>query len=514
MADSEVVYTKPEAIEAESVHWAAPGLKTDPHGFSLHPQPSNDPHDPLNWSPGLKLWILFQVSMLSMLSPFTQAIIVGNPVPTLLVDIVPDMRSQNSAYGEVSEAFHISIQEASYALTVAIITSGVFPLIWSPLSNIYGRRPVFVFVSILGIVGHAASGAAKSWAGILASRAIMGIGTSAGSGIGLAVVADMYFMHERGSLQNGAHLAGVIGGFVSNAWGWRWCFWLPTIIWAVNWVVNVFCLPETLYYRQHNAIITADRGEETKSDPWLRLFTFNSSSVGRRRLVMGDFLHVVRMLRYPSVLFPTIYYSVSFGIGTVMFAVTGAAVFGSIYHFDTAQIGMIIGLPTLIGSIIGEVCAGPVSDWALYIKTKRDRGISTPEARLQATWPGFLLMPIGVIIEGVCLQFHTHWMGPAMGMAIALFGLQIVSTNIFAYMMDCYKPQSAELSTILNFGRQVFSFTLGFYMLPFAHATNYGIAWAVVSLANMSLFAGVVALMWKGKEWREKLGPPEFDECI
>lgn len=105
---------------------------------------------------------------------------------------------QNSAYGELSKALHITIQEASYCLTVAIITSGVFPLIWSPLSNIYGRRPIFVFVSILGIIGHCASGAAKSWAGILVARAFMGIGTSAGSGIGFAVVADMYFMHERG----------------------------------------------------------------------------------------------------------------------------------------------------------------------------------------------------------------------------------------------------------------------------------------------------------------------------
>lgn len=97
---------------------------------------------------------------------------------------------------------------------------------------------------------------------------------------------------------------------------------------------------------------------------------------------------------------------------------------------------MIIGIPTLIGSIIGELCAGPVSDWILYLHTKRNNGVSTPEARLQAIWPGWVLMPAGVIIEGVCLQYRTHWIGPAMGMAVGLFGLQIVSTNLFAYTMD------------------------------------------------------------------------------
>jgi MFS family permease len=238
------------------------------------------------------------------------------------------------------------------------------------------------------------------------------------------------------SLQNGAHLAAVIGGFVADAWGWRWCFWLPTIIWSINWLVNVFCLPETLYYRQHNTTLGNREEEETKLEPWLRLFTFNSSSVRRRSLVWSDFLHAPRMLRYPSVLFPTIYYSICFGVGTVLFAVTGAAAFGSIYHFNTAQIGMIIGLPTLIGSLIGEVCAGPVSDWILYAQAKRNHGVSTPESRLLAIWPGFVIMPVGVIIEGVCLQFRTHWIGPAMGMAVGLFGLQIISTNLFAYTMD------------------------------------------------------------------------------
>ncbi len=172
------------------------------------------------------------------------------------------------------------------------------------------------------------------------------------------------------------------------------------------------------------------------------------------------------MLKYPSVLFCFIYYSYAFGIGTVLFAVTGAAAFGKIYHFDVAQVGMAIGLSTTIGSVIGELAAGPVSDRILYLFMKRNNGRISSEARLTATWPGAFLLPVGVIIEGVCLKYKTHWMGPVMGIGIAAFGLQIVSTNIYAYLADCYKPQSAEVSTLLNFGRlSCFSFTLGFYMV-------------------------------------------------
>ena len=93
---------------------------------------------------------------------------------------------------------HVSVVEASYQTTVSIALGGVSPLIWSPISNVYGRRPILIFVTAIGVAAHAASGASKSWGGILAARAFVGIGHSAGMGIGAALVADMYFMHERG----------------------------------------------------------------------------------------------------------------------------------------------------------------------------------------------------------------------------------------------------------------------------------------------------------------------------
>lgn len=97
-----------------------------------------------------------------------------------------------------------------------------------------------------------------------------------------------------------------------------------------------------------------------------------------------------------------------------------------------------------------------------------------------------------------------------MGIGIGAVGLQLISTNIFAYITDCYKPQSAEISTLLNFGRQTFSFTLGFYMNPFAARTTYGVAWSVLAIIEACLFSGIILLMWRGAQWREKLGPPNF----
>ncbi|GAD96993.1 hypothetical protein BC1G_00314 [Paecilomyces variotii No. 5] len=470
-------------------------LKLDPNGYPLRPQPSTDPLDPLNWSPWMKLAVLLQVSFLGLLGPFAQGCI-------------------NSAFIPLSEAMGVTVTQASYSTTIAIVLAGVAPLIYAPLSNRYGRRPVYLLSTALGVGANAGCAVVSSWGPLLALRALVGIGTSTSMGIGANVVADLYFMHERGTymgiyvvfVTNGAHLAAILGGFIAKYAGWRWCYWTPTIILGSTWVINIFCMPETLYRRDP---LTGAPQRKTRS--WAQLFKFIAVPAPKR-LRLYDIVHCFIMLRYPSVLLAGFYYSIAFGAGTVLFAVTGAAAFGSTYKFDTAQVGMAIGLSTMAGSIIGETVSGPVSDKLLSLMNKRQRGNAEPEVRLYATWPGGILLPAGVIIEGVCLQYHTHWMGPVMGIAIGAFGLQIVSTNIFAYLTDCYKPQSTEISTLLNFGRLLFSFTLGFYMIPFAEETTYGIAWAVIGAITFVLYGGIVLLLWKGASWRKKLPQPSFDE--
>ena len=225
--------------------------------------------------------MLFQVSFLAFLGPFSQAVI-------------------NSAYLPLAKAMHITVVTASYNTTIAIVLAGVSPILWSPLSNVYGRRPVFLAVSVIGIAAQFGSAAAKSWGGLLAARAFTGVGTSAGMGIGGACVADMFFMHDRGKymgvytvfVTNGAHVAALIGGPIAKFIGWRWCYWVPAIIFTVNWLVNVFALPETLYHRNNATGESLQKGRT-----WLELFTFKATLAGRKKMTLFDFTHVFYMLK-------------------------------------------------------------------------------------------------------------------------------------------------------------------------------------------------------------------------
>ena len=49
-------------------------------------------------------------------------------------------------------------------------------------------------------------------------------------------------------------------------------------------------------------------------------------------------------------------------------------------------------------------------------------------------------------------------------------------------------------------------------MLPFAAATSFGVAWAVMAIINAALFVGIVALMLRGRKWRDAIGTPSFED--
>jgi hypothetical protein len=196
-------------------------------------------------------------------------------------------------------------------------------------------------------------------------------------------------------------------------------------------VFTLFCLPETLYSR--NAAVITEYCPKSFSD----LLLFRRGRLQDRHLHSRDFLKPFYMLKYISIVIPGLYYMTCFGYGTVLFASTGASLFAKFYHFDVAQTGLMLSIPLLIGCLIGEFNAGWVTDLMVYRHAKKNNGSQKPEARLNAIWLA-LLLPVGVIIEGVCLTHYktASWVGAAFGMGIACLGLQVATTVIYAYTTD------------------------------------------------------------------------------
>lgn len=227
----------------------------------------------------------------------------------------------------------------------------------------------------------------------------------------------------------GANLAPTLGGFVYAKISWHWSFYVPAIIASLLLVLTILALPETLYSRSVESLKRPRMSEYQRE--WLRKKRDES-----RRIQLVKFTRQFKMLRYPSILLPTVFYSVASGYGNMIFLVSSAIIFHRTYKFHAWQIGLLLGVPLTLGSFVGEAGAGGFSDWVMRRKATRRDGKRVPEDRLLAMLPGVILLPLGLVIEAYCVHQKTHWMGPGLGIAAAAAGLQIVTTVTYAYTAD------------------------------------------------------------------------------
>lgn len=102
--------------------------------------------------------------------------------------------------------------------------------------------------------------------------------------------------------------------------------------------------------------------------------TFRRNNIPARPLHLRDLLTPFKMLTSLSILLPALLYMTCFGYGTVLFALTGAALFTELYGFNTPQTGLMLSIPLLIGGVVGELGAGWVVDWLSNRYAKKHNG--------------------------------------------------------------------------------------------------------------------------------------------
>ncbi|MGA5304491.1 MDR family MFS transporter [Nucisporomicrobium flavum] len=147
----------------------------------------------------------------------------------------------------------------AWATTAFLITSTISTPLYGKLSDIYGRRPFFLFAIGVFIVGSMLCGLSQNMYELAAFRAIQGIGAGGLMSLALAIIGDIVPPRERAKYQGfflavfgtASVIGPILGGFFAGAdtilWvdGWRWVFYLnvPIGIVAMIVVARVLHLP-------------------------------------------------------------------------------------------------------------------------------------------------------------------------------------------------------------------------------------------------------------------------------
>jgi EmrB/QacA subfamily drug resistance transporter len=169
-----------------------------------------------------KMEILFAVMLGLFLGALDQTI-VGPALPTIVTQL-----AGNDVY--------------VWAVTIYLLTSTISVPFWGKLSDLFGRKPMFMIGIVIFLIGSALSGLSQNMTQLIAFRGLQGIGAGSLFPIALAVIGDLFSPAERGKYQGLfgavfgiAFIVGpLVGGFLTEQVSWHWIFYVNIPIGLVS----------------------------------------------------------------------------------------------------------------------------------------------------------------------------------------------------------------------------------------------------------------------------------------
>jgi EmrB/QacA subfamily drug resistance transporter len=170
-------------------------------------------------------WALLGV-MLAMLLAMLDTTIVGTSLPTIVRGLG-------------------GLNRLSWVVSAYLLATAASTPVWGKFGDLYGRKRLYLASVAVFLAGSALSGAAQSMTGLIAARALQGLGAG-GIGAGaFALIASLVPPRERGRYQGmtasvmaiGTVGAPFLGGVITGHLGWRWAFYIniPLGLTALLW---------------------------------------------------------------------------------------------------------------------------------------------------------------------------------------------------------------------------------------------------------------------------------------
>ena len=121
-----------------------------------------------------------------------------------------------------------------WAFTAYLLTATVSGPIYGKLSDLFGRRPIFLIGVTVFLTGSVLCGISQEMWQFLAARGIQGLGAGALFPIALAIIGDIFAPSERGKYQGffgavfgvSSLIGPAIGGLITDNFGWHWIFFV------------------------------------------------------------------------------------------------------------------------------------------------------------------------------------------------------------------------------------------------------------------------------------------------
>lgn len=430
----------------------------------------NDKENPKNWSKAYKWYCTMVVALTCFVVAFNSAVISADLVG-------------------VQETFHVSEEVSLLTITVFVIGFGVGPLVFAPLSELFGRRIIYATTLGLATIFVIPCAVAPNIGTLLACRLIDGIAFSAPMTLVGGTLADLWRPEERGVPMAafsaapfvGPAIGPLIGGYLSEAAGWRWLYWIQLIFAGACWLLLTLTVPET-----YVPILLSRRAKKLRTSTGDAKYTTEKELDPRpfaQQLKIFLFRPLQLLFLEPIVFFLSLYMSVLYGL-LYMFFVAFPIVYQQGKGFSAGSTGLMF-IPIAVGVICSAICAPLVNKHYLRICARYPDGRPPAEKRLIPMMWSCWFIPVGLFIFAWTSYPQLSYWGPMMGGFPVGFGFIFLYNSVNNYLVDTYQHQAASALAAKTFLRSIWGacvvlFTVQMY-------AKLGYQWAGSLLAFIAL---------------------------
>ncbi|KAF5510266.1 putative MFS-type transporter [Colletotrichum siamense] len=490
----------------------------------LIPTPSNDPDDPLNWSPRRKTLLLSCLCVYCLSIGIASAAIYSILVP-------------------ISAATNLTLGDLNAGTGYMFLTLGWGCLVWQPLAQKYGKRPVYLLsllATLLIMVWAPYATTGSQWT---ANKVLEGFFGAPIESLCEISIADVWFTHERGTymgfyalfLFGSNFLAPVIAGFINDSQGWEWVLHWCAIFCGIGFLICFFFMEETNYQRVTvlNAEIfpgdgtesSAEKGAKTQSDtdnvapiqpdadetsktPSPKTFMdkikmFHKQDMNLQLSLKTMAIRPFLFFSFPVIVFSGFMYGAILCYFNVLNGTASLILSSPPYNFRASIVGLSY-ISCLIGVAIGTLYSGHLGDAFILWKARHNKGVMEPEFRLWLFCALMVVIPGSLLLWGVGAAHRVHWFGLVFAMGALSGGVTAGSQLAITYCIDSYKELGADAIVTVILIRNTMSFAVSYGITPWV--TNMGwqnafLVAAFAALAQISLFFLIIK---KGRGFRQK----------
>ena len=461
--------TEPGVITQDVADYPYPGSGTEDDPYAVNWLP-NDFRNPLQLKTSMK-WFITVIAALE----------------TLVVALV------SSAYTggivQIEEQFGATTEIATLGVSLYVLGFALGPLIWAPMSEMFGRQLVFITTYCGLTIFCAACVGAKNIETLLVFRFLSGaFGSSPFTNSG-GVIADMFMARERGLALSAFALAPflgpvigpIVGGFLGMGAGWKWVMGLLAILCGVMWFLGAALKPETyapVLLRQRAKTLSRLTGQVYCS----KLDLDQGRVTLKAALKTSLSRPLILLFKEPIVLLLSIYLAIIYGTLYMLF---GA--FPIVYELHRGWNQGVAGL-AFLGVMVGMLgaIAYSIPENTRYAKLlEKKGGYAPPEARLPPCMLASIALPIGLFWFAWTNSPSVHWLASIAAGVPFGFGMVLVFLSVFNYLIDAYTIFAASVLAANSLLRSMFGFA--FPLFTTYMYQNLGIHWASCVPAFLAL---------------------------